>query len=81
MLGPFWISTTLIFAVAMSGNIASWNEAAPELRDAWHYDFGKCRLSELQIAHFHCTAVTAGASAIYTYIGLVRPRAHPTRAY
>lgn len=40
LYGPFWISTTLIFAMAMTGNLASFFSFTPDAASPeWHYDF------------------------------------------
>jgi hypothetical protein len=38
MAGPFWITTTLIFAMGMTGNLATYLASA---EDEWVYDFTK----------------------------------------
>lgn len=56
LYGPFWISTTLVFVLAMAGNIVEWNELDPTKREDWRYDFSK---------------VTLAATTIYTYVNLM----------
>ena len=41
LYGPVWVSTTLVFAIAMAWNIASWNGMELNKRATWHYDFSK----------------------------------------
>eukprot|EP00042_Codosiga_hollandica_P025808 m.117958 g.117958 ORF g.117958 m.117958 type:complete len:193 (+) comp51987_c0_seq4:81-659(+) len=41
LYGPVWVSTTLVFVMAMTGNLASWSSSQS---DAWYYDFGKVSL-------------------------------------
>ena len=61
LYGPFWVCVTLIFSVAISGNVASYLQAALVQDEAvrgfkWHYDFHK---------------VTLAASAVFAYAWLV----------
>uniref|UniRef100_A0A6M2DHK8 Protein YIPF n=1 Tax=Xenopsylla cheopis TaxID=163159 RepID=A0A6M2DHK8_XENCH len=41
LYGPFWIQMTLIFTIAISGNLAHYlqNATTPEKALKWHYDF------------------------------------------
>ncbi|KAJ1636252.1 hypothetical protein T492DRAFT_960673 [Pavlovales sp. CCMP2436] len=40
--GPFWISTTLVFVIGVSGNLAKWLSFKPsEVQPQWTYDFTK----------------------------------------
>ncbi|XP_026469055.1 protein YIPF1 [Ctenocephalides felis] len=41
LYGPFWIQMTLIFTIAISGNLAHYlqNATTPERALKWHYDF------------------------------------------
>lgn len=55
MYGPFWITITLIFTIAISGNIASYLQHA-NAKYNWKYDF-----------HL----VSYAATAIYIYVLLV----------
>eukprot|EP00039_Didymoeca_costata_P030525 m.30005 g.30005 ORF g.30005 m.30005 type:complete len:114 (-) comp8162_c0_seq1:52-393(-) len=42
LYGPIWIGTTLIFVVAMVGNIVDWKDSFERNeQDAWKYDFNK----------------------------------------
>jgi len=56
--GPFWICTTLVVSVAVTGNLASYIQTAysGEKNFTWHYDFGK---------------VSAAATAVFSYAWLV----------
>jgi len=61
LYGPFWVCVTLIFSVAISGNVASYLQAAVSHDDSmkgfrWHYDFHK---------------VTLAATAVFAYAWLV----------
>lgn len=55
LYGPFWISSTLVFSIAICGNIVnyinSWGHV--ESIDEWHYDYAKVGLA---------------ASTIFTYV-------------
>lgn len=55
LYGPLWISITLVFAIAISGNIASYFQHINE-KTHWKYNF-----------HL----VSYAATAIYTYIALI----------
>lgn len=39
LYGPFWISVTLIFTIAVSGNVANYLQFAPLEHYQWKYDF------------------------------------------
>lgn len=39
LYGPFWISVTLIFTIAISGNIANYLQHAAKSQYHWRYDF------------------------------------------
>jgi len=56
--GPFWICTTLVVSVAVTGNLASYIQTAysGDKNFTWHYDFGK---------------VSAAATAVFSYAWLV----------
>ena len=42
LYGPFWVATTLIFAIAFSGNIVDYkNSVGKGEQDVWRYDFDK----------------------------------------
>ncbi|CAG2105001.1 unnamed protein product, partial [Medioppia subpectinata] len=59
LYGPLWISTTLVFATAICGNIANYVKAMATISpnsttdDEWHYDYAKVGLA---------------ASTIFTYV-------------
>lgn len=58
LYGPFWVCVTLVFSVAISGNVAAYLQTA--VHDVkgfrWHYDFHK---------------VTLAATAVFGYAWLV----------
>lgn len=57
LYGPFWICVTLVFSIAISGNLASYlHTAASHSHYHWKYDFH---------------AVTFSASAIFAYAWLL----------
>jgi len=59
LYGPFWICCTLVFSIAISGNLSDFlqkSAADPEQSVKWHYDFHK---------------VTLAATAVFSYAGLV----------
>jgi len=58
LYGPFWICCTLVFSIAISGNLADFLQKSvdPEQSIKWHYDFHK---------------VTLAATAVFSYAGLV----------
>eukprot|EP00048_Salpingoeca_helianthica_P024396 m.32064 g.32064 ORF g.32064 m.32064 type:complete len:257 (-) comp9362_c0_seq1:1772-2542(-) len=56
LYGPFWISTTLVFVLAMAGNIVEFRMLEDTARGEWRYDFSK---------------VTLAATTIYTYVNMV----------
>lgn len=60
LYGPFWVCVTLIFSVAISGNVAQYLQTAVQANPAtgfrWHYDFHK---------------VTLAATAVFGYAWLV----------
>ena len=44
LYGPFWISTTLVFAMAMTGNLASFVAFVPDAaHPKWTYNFNQVR--------------------------------------
>jgi len=54
LYGPFWISTTLIFCMAMTGNLASFFAFVPtEKQPKWTYNFNQ---------------LTVAGSVIYSYV-------------
>lgn len=57
LYGPFWICTTLVFSIAITGNLASYLQAGASSKDFhWKYDFH---------------AVTLSATVIYSYAWIV----------
>lgn len=56
LYGPFWVCATLIFSVAISGNIASYLQYAYVGNYVWKYDFHK---------------VSIAATVVYSYTSLV----------
>ncbi|CAH8634800.1 unnamed protein product [Schistosoma bovis] len=44
LYGPFWISTTLMLAAAIGGNISNYLQSRREV-SSWHYDFQKVTLT------------------------------------
>jgi len=44
LYGPFWVATTLIFAMAITGNLASYLAFVPTISNSrWQYDFSQVR--------------------------------------
>lgn len=39
LYGPFWICVTLIFSIAISGNLASYLQTANSSKYHWRYEF------------------------------------------
>jgi len=58
LYGPFWICCTLVFSIAISGNLADFLQKSmdPDETIKWHYDFHK---------------VTLAATAVFSYAGIV----------
>ncbi|CAG0884824.1 unnamed protein product [Cyprideis torosa] len=56
LYGPFWISVTLIFLIAISGNLANYIAVAGSGTYVWQYDFHK---------------VCYAATAVFSYVSLV----------
>jgi len=56
LYGPFWICVTLVFSIAISGNLANYLQVAGIRSYHWRYDFH---------------AVTFAATAIFSYAWLV----------
>lgn len=63
LYGPFWICVTLIFSVAIAGNIASYFQYRFEAQNLenqhWHYNFHKVTLSAT-IVFLYATLVPSG---------------------
>lgn len=56
LYGPLWISITLVFAIAISGNISKYLVSEIDTKYHWRYNF-----------HL----VSYAATAIYIYIGII----------
>eukprot|EP00092_Neocalanus_flemingeri_P000510 GFUD01000541.1.p1 GENE.GFUD01000541.1~~GFUD01000541.1.p1 ORF type:complete len:411 (-),score=130.38 GFUD01000541.1:111-1343(-) len=58
LYGPFWICVTLVFSIAISGNLADFLQKSVDQDQSvkWHYDFHK---------------VTLAATAVFSYAGLL----------
>lgn len=56
LYGPFWICVTLIFTIAISGNIANYRQSVALHKHYWKYDFH---------------AVSTSATAIFSYAWLI----------
>jgi len=57
LYGPFWICVTLVFSIAISGNVADFLQKSVALNDhKWHYDFHK---------------VSLAATAVFSYASLL----------
>eukprot|EP00088_Acartia_fossae_P045177 TRINITY_DN4840_c0_g1_i2.p1 TRINITY_DN4840_c0_g1~~TRINITY_DN4840_c0_g1_i2.p1 ORF type:complete len:490 (-),score=122.36 TRINITY_DN4840_c0_g1_i2:342-1811(-) len=56
LYGPFWACVTLIFSIAISGNVADFLTTSAQGQAKWHYDFHKVNLA---------------ATAVFSYAGLV----------
>jgi len=56
LYGPFWACVTLIFSIAISGNVADYFTTSLEGQTKWHYDFHKVNLA---------------ATAVFSYAGLI----------
>lgn len=39
LYGPFWVCVTLVFSIAISGNIANYYQTAGVNNNQWKYDF------------------------------------------
>lgn len=65
LYGPFWICVTLVFSIAISGNVASYfqyNISPEETTKHWHYDFHKVSVSAA-IVFLYSTLVPSGVFA------------------
>jgi len=56
LYGPFWVCVTLIFSIAISGNVADYFTTSLLGQSKWQYDFHKVNLA---------------ATAVFSYTGLV----------
>ena len=74
LYGPFWICVTLVFSIAISGNLADFLQKSvdPEQSIKWHYDFHKVRLlSHHKTVSTILLKVTLAATAVFSYAGLL----------
>ena len=70
LYGPFWICMTLIFTIAISGNIASlFRYILSTVSSCEHESDSICREREGWEFHFH--EVTVVGTAVYTYTWVV----------
>jgi len=79
IIGPFWICVTLVFCIAIMGNIADYMQSGGEGQH-WRYDFrkGKLILTLIEIieidfnSHLPIScAVSISATTIFCYALLV----------
>jgi hypothetical protein len=58
LYGPFWICVTLVFSIAISGNLADYLQTSLDegASNSWHYDFHK---------------VSLAATAVFSYAALL----------
>jgi len=57
LYGPFWVCVTLVFSIAISGNVADFLQKSVAMDDhKWHYDFHK---------------VSLAATAVFSYASLL----------
>lgn len=57
LYGPFWICVTLVFSIAISGNVSDFLQKSVQLGETkWHYDFHK---------------VSLAATAVFSYASLL----------
>ena len=51
LYGPFWVCVTLVFSIAISGNVAEYFQKSFETQEGtnfkWHYDFHKVQGKQL----------------------------------
>lgn len=66
LYGPFWIVTTLIFSIAISGNIASYLQSGNEEDFKWRYNFHLVSYSATAIM-FYASAVPFGLWAAFKW--------------
>lgn len=73
MYGPFWISTTLVFAVTALGNYASYlSSIKSEDKIDWHYDINYMSLAACLIYGYICL-VPLGFYFLLRYLGISTP--------
>ena len=55
LYGPFWVCVTLVFSIAISGNMATYLQKSFEADEdhpiKWHYDFHKVKQGETHLKH------------------------------
>lgn len=74
LYGPLWINITLIFSIAICGNIANYLSSSGETE--WHYDFNKVGLAASTVTTYTIGVPTAlwfffwfrGCSGAYTLL-------------
>jgi hypothetical protein len=68
LYGPFWVSTTLIFLIGVSGNLAKWlSFRASAEHPTWTYDFTKLSGAST-VVYFYAAAAPVGVWAALRYI-------------
>jgi hypothetical protein len=68
LYGPFWISTTLVFVIGVSGNLAKWLQFKPTEKQAqWMYDFTKLSGASTAV-YFYAAAAPVAVWAALRYI-------------
>jgi hypothetical protein len=66
LYGPFWINVTLIFCIAICGNIANYFSSMDP--DSWHYDFTKVGLAASTVFSY-VIAVPVGIWFLFWFRG------------
>lgn len=77
LYGPLWINVTLIFSIAICGNIANYLSSGDP--DQWHYDFAKVGIAASTVSTYVCFIPIAlwfffwfrGCTAMYTLLQMV----------
>jgi hypothetical protein len=77
LYGPLWINVTLIFTIAICGNIANYLSSNGDME--WHYDFNKVGLAASTVMTYTLGVPTAlwfffwfrGCSSMYTLLETV----------
>lgn len=77
LYGPLWINVTLIFAIAICGNIANYLSSGEA--DQWHYDFAKVGIAASTVSTYVCFIPIAlwfffwfrGCTAMYTLLQMI----------
>ena len=57
LYGPLWVNVTLIFSIAICGNIANYLSSGDP--DKWHYDFAKVSLAASTVSTYVCAVPIA----------------------